>query len=427
MAGILAGMPIAFALAGISAAVGVLTQGPQVFEMFRLGVYSILGDYIFLAVPLFVFMGGMIEKTGITQRMFDTLYIWMGGLRGGLAIVTIIIGTILAACVGVVAASVIMLGMIGIPAMLNKGYDKKLICGAICASGSLGILIPPSVMIVMYGPTASLSVGKLFMAAFTPGVLLSGLYILYVYVRCLIKPELGPPVSIEERQIPFVKKLVMLLTSLFPPLLLIFAVLGSIIFGLATPTEASAVGALASVLLAAGYRSLTLEALKDVCLSTVKVSCLAQMVAWGAKMFTNLFLKMGCGDVVTNALLSIPLGKWGTFFVIMALLFVLGMFIDWLGIIFIMVPIVTPLAKVLGFDPIWFAMMIIVNLQFSFITPPFAYAIFYLKGIVKDEWGIATKDIISGIIPYLGLIAIAIILFIAFPNIILWLPNLKFN
>ncbi len=423
--GILAGLPIAFALAGITAIVGVLTQGVQIFEMFRMGVYSIMSDYVFLAVPLFVFMGSMVEKTGITKKMFDTLYVWLGGLRGGLAIVTIIIGAILAACVGVVAASVIMLGVIGIPAMLNKGYDKKIICGSICAGGSLGVLIPPSILIVMYGPTASLSVGKLFMAAFIPGLLLTGLYVIYIYIRCLINPNLGPVLSIEERKVPLAQKIKMLFTSLLPPLFLIFSVLGSILLGLATPTEAAAIGALASVILAACYRVLNWEHLKDVCLTTVKVSCLAQMVAWGAKMFTNLFLKMGCGDVVTSTLLNLPLGKWGTFFVIMFILFILGMFIDWLGIIFIMVPIITPLAVKLGFDPIWFSMMVIINLQFSFITPPFAYSIFYLKGIVKEEWDITTQDIISGILPYLGLIAIAIVLCIIFPDIILWLPNLS--
>lgn len=424
IAAVIAGLPLAFSLAGIAAIVGVLTQGLQVFEMFRMAIFAALGDFVLLAVPLFVFMGNMVETTGITKKMFDALYVWLGGLRGGLAIITIIIGAILAACVGVVAASVIMLGVIAIPSMLEKGYDKSLISGAICAGGTLGILIPPSVMIVMYGPAAGLSVGKLFMAAFTPGILLAICYCVYIYIRCLINPSLGPVVPVEERRVPLAKKMRLLFTSLIPPVLLVVSVLGSILLGLATPTEAAAMGALASVLMAWAYRTLTFERFKKACIDTVRVACMAQMVAWSAKMFTSLFLKLGCGSVIVELMTSLPFGRWGVFLMVMAIVFVLGAFIDWVGIIYIMVPIITPLARTLGFDPIWFAMMIIVNLQYSFMTPPFAYAIFYLKGITKKEWGITTNDIIMGVLPYLGIVTIVIALCAVFPNIILWLPNL---
>jgi tripartite ATP-independent transporter DctM subunit len=422
--GILLGYPLAIVLAGVATITGILIEGPQVFSMFRLRMHGIMSNYIFLAVPLFIFMGNMVERTGAAEKMFNALHLWLGGIRGGLAIATIIIGTILAACVGVIAASVVMLALIAIPSMLKRGYSKSLTCGAVCAGGSLGILIPPSIMLVIYGPTASLSVGKLFMAAFMPGFLLSALYIAYIVLRCKFNPELAPPLSKDERAVPLRKKLNMLVTSLLPPLFLILAVLGSIFFGIAAPTEAAALGALASVILALAFRSLDFQALKEITYTTMRVTCMVVLIAFGATMFTGVFLSLGCGDVLSDLIISVPFGRWGSFGVIMLIVFILGMFIDWIGIIFILVPLVTPMADVLGFHPIWFAMMFIINLQFSFITPPFSYALFYLKGIAKDEWELSINDIINGIIPYLGLIAIGLGLCIVFPQIVLWLPRI---
>ena len=421
---IILGCPIAFALAGVATIVGVPVIGMHVFDMFRAGVYGLTTSYTLLAVPLFVFMGNMVESTGITGRMFEAFNLWIGRLRGGLAIISILIGTILAACVGVIAASVVMLTLLALPVMIDNGYDKSLATGAICAGGSLGILIPPSVMLVLYGPAASLSVGKLFMAAIVPGLLLSLLYIIYIFIICRLKPSLAPMPATASETIPLSVKLKSLVTSLLPPLFLIFAVLGSIILGLASPTEAASVGALASILLALAYRSFNFKVLKKVLLETLTTYAMVLAIAWGAKMFTTVFLKLGCGSVVADLVCAVPGGKWGSFLLIMIIVFILGMFIDWIGIIFIMVPIITPLVKNLGFDPIWFAMMIILNLQLSFITPPFAYSIFYLKGVAKPEWGISTRHIIKGIIPYIGLIFLALFLCILFPNIILWLPNL---
>jgi len=420
------GLPIAFGLTTLSVVVGLALVGPGVLEIFRIGIFGLSTSYGFLAIPLFIFMGNMVEKTGIAKRMFDALYILMGNIPGGLAIAVVIIGTILAACVGVIAASIIMLGLIGIPVMLEKGYDKRLISGAICASGNLGILIPPSIMIVMWGPTASLSVGKLFMGAFMPGLLLSALYIAYIYISCLMKPSLGPPAKTAEMNLGWNRKLTMLANSLVHQLLLIFSVLGSILFGIASPTEAAAVGALASLLLAVGYRALNKKQLKDVLGATLRTIGMVMGIAYGAKMFTSLFLQLQCGDVISDLFLGIPGGRWVIFFVIMVVFFIMGMFIDWMGIIFIMVPIITPLGTELGFDPIWFAIMMMVNLQLSFITPPIAYAIFFLKGILKPEWGITMEDIIIGILPYLALISIALILCALFPGIILWLPSRMF-
>lgn len=420
---ILLGHPIAIALMGSAAVVGVLTVGPKCFDMFQSGVYVQATSYSMLAVPLFVFMGNMIEASGITKNMFGSVYVWMGKTRGSLLIVTVIIGTILAACVGVIAASVTMLAMIGLPMMMERGYNKRLACGAICASGSLGILIPPSVMLVLYAPTAGLSVGALFMGALGPGLLLSFLYILYNVVMCHIHPEYAPIAREDELAIPFGKKLKMLVTSLLPPLLLIVAVLGSIMGGIAAPTEAAAVGALATILLAIAYRSFNFDILWTALKGTAKNYAMVQMIMWGAKAFTTLFLKIGCGGVITNILSNISGGPWVAFIIIMLIVFVLGMFIDWIGIIMIMVPLLTPIIPKLGFDPIWFAMMIIVNLQLSFITPPFAYAIFFCKDCTKPEMGIETIDIIKGIIPYLFIIAFVLVLCCFFPQILTWLPE----
>jgi len=393
-----------------------------VFELFRFRSYNLLASFVFMAVPLFVFMGAMVESSGVAAKLFNAFYILTGRFRGGLAIGTILLGTILAACVGVIAASVVTMGLLAMPTMIQKGYDRGFASGAVCAGGSLGILIPPSVMLVVYGPTAGLSVGKLFMAAFPAGLLLSVLYILYAAIRAAVQKDIAPPVPPEELEIPTGQKLKMIPTSLLPPLVLMFAVLGSIFFGVASPTEAAGIGALASAFLAMAYRQFNLVVLKDAMLTTMRTTCMVMVIGLGAGIFTGVFDMAGGVEVVSNAIMSAPFGRWGAFFVIMFLVFVLGMFIDWMGIVFLMVPIATPIGAELGFDPLWFAMMIIINFQMSFITPPFAYAIFYLQGIAKPEWRLTTQDIIRGVLPYVGIIILALFLCIAFPQILLWLP-----
>ena len=421
---ILLGYPLAIAIGGVGMFAGILFLGPVVFYMFPLRVLGLMSDYILLAVPLFIFMGTMMEASGTAERLYGALYLWLGALRGGLAIATILMGTILAACVGIIAASTIMMGLIALPSMIQRGYSRSIATGSVCAGGTLGILIPPSIMLVLYGPMASLSVGKLLMGAFMPGLLLSTLYVSYIAIRCTIRPQDGPPMPPEDRAMPLLKKLGILFGGLIPPIFIIMAVLGSIFFGVASPTEAAAVGALASIILAFAYRRLNWETLTKSMLTTLRITCMAFLIVWGATMFTGTFLKLGGGEVVTNLVLATPGGKWGAFGVIMFVIFILGMFIDWMGILFIMVPIVTPIGGVLGFDPIWFALMVCVNLQMSFMTPPFAYAIFFVKGITKPEWGVTTGDIIRGVIPFVGLILVGLTLCAVFPQIILWLPNL---
>ena len=424
LVGVLTGYPIGIVIGALTLIVGFIEFGTAVGEVIYPRMYELLLNYTILAVPLFVFMGTMLERSGITEKLYDALYLWLGGLRGGLAIVTVLIGTILAACVGIIAASITMLTLVALPSMLKRGYGKSLATGSICAGGCLGILIPPSIMLVLYGPMAGISVGKLFFGAFIPGFILSALYCGYIVLRGFFQPAMAPSVPVEERKVPFLKKTTMLLTSLVPPVILIMAVLGVIFFGVAPPTEAASMGALAATLLAIAYRRFNWQVLKDVTLITFRVSGFILLIAAMAYAFVGVFIGGGGGDVVKELILGAPGGRWGIFAVIMFIVFILGMFMDWLPIVFIMVPIVTPIGEALGFHPVWFAIMVCVNLQMCFMTPPFAAGIFICKGACAPEWGVTMGDIIRGVIPFVILIMVGLGLLAVFPQLILWLPGM---
>lgn len=422
LVGVLTGFPLAFVMGAVAVFFGFMVWGGGVSQLLYTRIFMVLSNYVILAVPLFVFMGLMLERSGITEKLYDALYLWLGPFRGGLAIATVLIGTILAACVGIIAASVTMLSVIAVPSMVKRGYTKSLATGATCAGGSLGILIPPSIMLVFYGPMAGISVGKLFFAAFPAGLLLSVLYVSYIAIRSFVQPSIAPSVPSEETAVSFTKKTRVLLYSLAPPVILILAVLGTIFFGIAAPTEAAGVGAFVATLLALVYGRLNWRVLKETGLLTVKSCGMIFLFVVMSIAFVGVFIGAGGNEVVANVILATPGGKWGAFAAIMVITFILGMFIDWLGIVFIMVPIITPLTEVLGFDPLWFSMMIIVNLQMSFMTPPYAPAIFICRGAVPEELGIVTADIIRGILPFVLLVVVGLGLFIAFPQILLWLP-----
>lgn len=422
--GVLSGIPLAIPVGSLGLMFGYALFGAPIFDLMASRLFALITNYAILACPLFIFMGAMFERSAIAEKMYAALYLWFGGLRGGLAIITVLIGTIMAACVGVIAASVTLLTLVALPAMIKRGYSKSLAAGSVCAGGTLGILIPPSVMLVILGPMAAISVGKLFMAAIFPGLVLCGLYITYISFRGLSQPESAPPVPVEERAVPFIKKATMLLTSLVPPGVLVLAVLGSIFFGIAPPTEAAAVGAFAATLLAITYRRFNWKVLKEVTQLTFRLSSMIYLIGGCASIFVAVFLSAGCGKVVEAFIVAAPGGHWGAFAVIMFIVFILGFFIDWLGILFIMVPIIVPIGATLGFDPLWFVMMICINLQMSFLTPPFAFALFYLRGTADPELGVTMADIIRGVIPFVILIMVGLGLCIIFPEIILWLPNI---
>ena len=424
LAGVLTGFPLALAIGGVAFWAGIFLFGPDItFEVFYFRCYDMLNNYVLLAVPGFVLMGAVLEHSGAAEGVFEELYVWFAGLRGGLAIATIILGTIVAATVGVIAASVTLLTLTALPAMVKRGYDKSLAAGAVCAGGSLGILIPPSIMLVIYGPMADVSAGRMLVAAIVPGLFLSCSYCLYILVRCMLKPEIAPAIPHGEKRYSFLVKTRRLVVATGPLAVLILAVLGSIFFGIASPTEAAGVGSLATILVAAGNRRLNLNLLKTAGLTTVKVSGMVLLIGLLASSFTGIFMRANCDQAVSDFILGMPGSRWGAFAIIMVICFALGFFIDWLGILFIMVPIITPIGAALKFDPLWFAMMICINLQMSFMTPPFAYAIFYLRGAVDPALGVSTRDVIRGIIPYVILIAISLVIFIRWPEIILWLPR----
>lgn len=418
------GFPLGFTLFGSALVIGFITIGAKTFSILYTQAFGVLTNYTLVAVPLFVFMGVMIEESGIGGALFNTLEIWLHRLRGHLAIVVVLTGTALAACTGIIAGSVVMLGMVALPHLMARGYNKELSTGAICAGGTLGILIPPSVMLVVYGATAEISVGRLFMGAFGAGFTLSALYLLYIAIACFVKPSLAPSTYEGEKvKLSWRRKTLMLITSVFPIVFLILAVLGSIFLGIAAPTEAAAVGAFVATLLALTRRGLSWKGFKRVALECAKVTGMIAIVAIGALSFTGVLLRLGGGEVVSNFILAAPGGKWGIWVTVMAIVFILGMFIDWLGIVFIVVPLVTPIAPTIGFDSLWFALTICINLQMAFMSPPFAVAIYFLKGVIPPEYGINTGHIIRGVIPFIILIWIGLGLMIAFPQIILWLPS----
>ena len=421
---VLTGFPIAFVIGSVALLVGMLVFGPNTtFHILFSRFYELSLNYPYLAVPLFTFMGVILQQSGITNDLYKSLYDVLGRLKGGLAIVTIIFGTILAACLGVIAASVTILTLMSLGPMLKRDYDKSIAAGSIVAAGTLGILIPPSIMLIVYAPQAGLSIGQMFLGALFPGLLLSFLYILYVAIRCHLNPKLGPSIPADQMTPFTIAKLGRLLKSMLPPVLLIAAVMGTIFTGIAPPTEAAAVGCSAAILLTIIYGKFSFKMLREASMETLKVSAFVVLIAALSYAFVGIFMNAGAGDVVANMILSVPGGKWASFAVVMAVVFALGMFIEWIGIVFIVVPIFSIIFAKLGFDPLWAGMMVVVNLQMAFMTPPMAMSIFVLKGSAPKEYGLTMGDIIRGVLPFVGIVAITLVLLIIFPQIITWLPN----
>ena len=340
----------------------------------------------------------------------------------------IVVSTVFAATTGIIGASVVAMGLMAGPALLRRGYDRGLGAGIICSSGTLGILIPPSIMLVVYGGLTGMketSVGNLFAGAILPGVVLSGLYLLYVGVRCGLNPKLGPPIPREERTYTLGQKFTMTMKSFVPPFSLILTVMGTILAGVATPTEAAALGCIGAMVLALFNRKLNREVLTQASLSTARTTAMIMALFVGGKLFSVVFLSMGGGDVVADALLGMDVSPYVVLFIMMAVVFMLGMFIDWAAILLVVVPIFTPIALDLDFNPLWFAMLICINLQTSFLTPPFGYALFYFKGVAPPEYTMG--DIYRGIMPFVIIQLIGLALMVSFPEIITWLPDLFFG
>jgi tripartite ATP-independent transporter DctM subunit len=414
------GLPLVFAMGGIAVVATYLFWNPNAIYMFPVATYGSGTNFVLLAIPMFIFMGAMLLKSGITDDLYNTMYYWMGRIPGGLAMGTVLISTLFAAVTGVTGAATVSMGVIALPSMLKRGYDKKLALGSIAAGGALGVLIPPSVLMVALGAFTGISVGMLLLGGILPGLLLSTLYIIYIFIRSKINPEMGPPVSAKE-SIPFKKKLLML-KSVILPAILIVGVLGSILTGAATPTEASAVGALGSILCAALYRCLTLKNFWDSCEETLRLSCMVMWIIFAANAFSSVYGALGAKNFIQGIIMGIPGGRWGILIGIQVIYFIMGMFLDPLGIILITGPIFFPLAIQLGFNPVWLGVLYVINMQMGFLTPPFGYNLFYLKAIVPKD--VTMEDIYRSVIPFIILQAVGLVICMIWPELILWLPNM---
>lgn len=422
---ILAGVPLAFALGSLGLYFGLIWVGPSCLPMFVNRIYGQMCSGALPAIPLFIFMGFMLERSGTTKELYRVIYQILGNIKGGLAIATIIISTLFAACSGVIGASIVAMGLIALPPMLERGYNKPLACGSVMAGGTLGIIIPPSIMLILYGPIAGISVAKLFASSIMPGLLLSLIFIIYIFIITKIKPSYGPSITKEEKEKINKKQLVKdFFFYLTPPLLLILLVLGGIFFGVVATTEAAAVGAFGSIALAIAYKQFSWKVFKETTIQTLKTSSMVLFVALGASLFTVVFISLGGTNYLTDLALSLPGGKWVIFSFMMLIVFFLGMFIDWIGILYICVPVFTPIALKLGFNPLWFATVVCVNLQASFLSPPFAYSIFFLKSIAPKE--VKLIDIYKGAFSFIILQMAGLILLVIFPKIALWLPSVTF-
>ncbi|GHV54353.1 C4-dicarboxylate ABC transporter [Deltaproteobacteria bacterium] len=422
--GLASGHPLAFVLGGLGVGFGLFGWGLDCMTIFVNAIFGVMNNYTLVAIPLFVLMANFLTASNVTEGLFESIRYLLGRLRGGVGLAVIVVSTVFAACTGVVGASVITMGLLSIGALLGYGYDKRLTAGLICAGGSLGILIPPSIMLVVMAATAQISVGKLFLACMTPGVLLAASYAIYTLVLCHRHPERGPALSDEElSKMPLLQRITGSLINLIPPVILILGVLGSIYTGTATPTEASGVGAFLALLMTFAYRRFSWAMLHSAVIDAAKTTGMCMAIMVGAAAFTSMFLGLGGDEAVKNLIAELGLGKWGMYALMMTIVFILGCFLDWMGIVMIVLPIFLPLIRDAGFDMVWIIALLATMLQTCFLTPPFGYALFYLKGIAPKE--MTTEDIYAGIMPFVIIIVIVVILLTIFPNLVLWLPNMS--
>ena len=411
---LLIGFPVAFIFGGVALWFGVYAEGPDMFAFMPFRIQSIMENTVLMAVPLFVFMGIVLQRTRLAEQLLESMGKLFGGVRGGLAISTVLVGALLAASTGVVGASVVAMGLISLPVMLKYNYDKRLACGTICASGTLGQIIPPSVILIILGDVMGIPVGDLFQAAIMPGFILIGVYIIYILVYTYLKPSAAPSLPMDPSDGPRSQQIFKALKAIIPPLALILVVLGSIFAGIATPTESSALGGVGALLLALIYRQFSWKMVYDSAIETVKVTAMVFAILLGATAFSMAFSYTGGEEIVEHYLSNLPGGAMGFLLLSMLAILVLGFFIDFVEISFIIVPILLPAAEVLGIAPVWFAILIAMNLQTSFLTPPFGFSLFYLKGVAPPS--IRTIDIYKGVMPFIVMQVAIVISILLFPE-----------
>jgi len=417
------GFPVAFALISVAFAFGLYTFGDAVIFQFISKIEGISTNFILAAVPLFVFMGSMLERSGIAQQLFNAIHMWTRRLPGGLSIGTVIMCIIFAASTGVIGATETVVGLLAIPAMLKHKYSHSLISGTICAGGSLGTIIPPSVVVVVLGPIADVSIGDLMVGMLIPGLILALLYIVYIFFLCLIKPENGPRIDAEDEisKLTLNQKLLITVKALIPPLLMIFAVLGSIMLGWAAPTEAAALGAAGSIILSLFYKKLNWETFKGALIKTITVTSMIMFILMAGTMFTGVFAASGGMSVMKNVVESLNLAPWLLLLTFLLVIFIAGFFLEWISILLIFIPVFIPIVNSLGYDPVWFCVLVLIMIQTSYLTPPMAPAIFYLRGVAPKE--ITLISMYRGVIPFVIIQIIALGIVSYYPETVLWLPD----
>ncbi|HEY5601679.1 MAG TPA: TRAP transporter large permease subunit [Gammaproteobacteria bacterium] len=413
------GYPVAFSLGAVALLFGGIFLGLDFFALLPLRIWGIMTNFSLLAVPLFVFMGVLLEKSGLAEELLETMSELFGRLHGGMGVSIVIVGALLAATTGVVGATVVTMTVIALPVMLKNRYQPELATGTIAAAGTLGQIIPPSIILVLLGDVIGVPVGQLFIGAVIPGLLLVVFFMMYILLIAKLKPHYAPPTVRSGHTSKDLWRRI--LKSLLPPLFLVIAVLGSIFFGFASPTESAAIGALGALLLAATHKKLTLENLQDSMRGTTRMTSMVFLILVGATAFGLVFRGMGGDGIVKDIMTGLPGGVWGFLLVSMLLLFVLGCFLDFIEITFIVVPLLAPIALLLGVDLMWFAVLIAMNLQTSFLTPPFGFSLFYLKAAAPPS--VRMQHIYRGIVPFVAIQVIVLVILIAFPKLALWLPN----
>ena len=420
--GLVLGQELAFVLGGAGVLIGAIAMGDSGITIAMTKIYDQMQSYSMVAIPMFVLMANFLTHSKVADGLFESVRYLFGPVKGGLGLAVILVSTVFAATTGIVGASVVTMGMLSLPILLRSGYKPSLACGMVCAGGSLGILIPPSIMLVSMGSYAEVSVGKIFFAAIIPGLSLSLGYIIYIMIVTRIHPDWGPAMSEAElAEMPLKKRITGSLVNLIPPLILIFAVLGSIFGGIATPTEAAGVGALFALILAICYKQFSLKMLYESLIDTAKTTAMVFIILFGAAAFTGVFMSLDGDQIISNWVLGMGIGKWGAFAIMMVIVFILGMFIDWLGIVMIVFPIFLPIMDQFGFDRLWLGAITAVLLQTCFMTPPFGFALFYVKGILPDT--VKIQEVYKGVIPFILIIIIVTVLCAVFPQLVTWLPT----
>ena len=415
---LLLGIPLAWSLGGVSVIVCFILWGPGGLMMIIYNTFGCMWSIVLVAIPLFMSMGILLERAGIAEALFETMHRWSGPLRGGIAMGVVIICVIFAAMTGVSAAATLTMGLIALPAMLRRGYDKNIALGSIAGPGTLGILIPPSIVSILLALVGNLSVGKLFMAGIGPGILLAGLFILYIGIRGWLNPKLMP----RHPEKFTMKEKVVSLKMVILPLLIILAVLGSIFFGIATPTEAGSLGVVAVLISVLIHRRMNWTLIKESTIETFRITGLTMWIFYGAMCFSAVYARAGGAVFMSDLIMGLGMNRWLIVLTMMGISFMLGMFVDPFAIIFILAPICFPIVKDLGFDPVWFGVLFVINMQLGYVTPPFGYQLFYLKSVAPE--GVTTADIYKSVFPFIGVLIFGMVLIMIFPQIALWLPEL---